>query len=202
MEDIAKLLIRSGCYIKNNTNDKINTTYGNQVLAYLCCRLAISNVEVRKKIINELARSIYDNYGNEITIAGMATAGIPWATGVAEKLNSPLLYLRSRPKEYGLKNLVEGNLKYATDKIVVMDDVLYTGQTVQIGINALHEKGLDVVAISTLVKLSDKAEKKFIDNNIDVNYLTNYEEILDVALQENIVNQDEKIKMLNFYKGN
>ena len=202
MIDIAKLLIDSGCYIKNNNNDKISTTYGGEVIAYLCCRLAISNVEVRQKIINELAKTIYNNYGEEITIAGMATAGIPWATGVAEKLNSPLLYLRSTPKEYGLKNLIEGNLKYATDKIVVMDDVLYTGQTARIGINALQEKGLDVVAISTLAKLSDKAEKKFINNNIDVNYLTNYEEILDVAFMENIINKDEKVKMLKFYKSN
>lgn len=202
MEDIAKLLIKSGCYIKNNSIDKISTTYGDQVLAYLCCRLAISNVDVRQKIINKLAQLIYSNYGDEITIAGMATAGIPWATGVAEKLNSPLLYLRSAPKEYGLKNLVEGNLKYVTDKIIVIDDVLYTGQTVQIGINALKEKGLDVVGVSTLAKLSDKAEKKFIEKNIDVNYLTNYEEILNIALKENVLNQDEKVKMLKFYKGN
>ncbi len=201
MEDIAKILIESGCYIKNTTNDKINTTYGGQVLAYLCCRLAISNVEVRQKIITELAKTIYHNYGNKITVAGMATAGIPWATGVSEKLNCPLLYLRSEPKAYGLKNLVEGNLKYATDKIVVMDDVLYTGQTVQIGINALQEKGLNVVAISTLAKLSDKAEKKFIDNNIDVHYLTNYEEILDVAFKQNILKKEEKNKMLKFYRN-
>lgn len=201
MEDIAKLLIESGCYIKNNTNDKISTTYGDQVLAYLCCRLAISNVEVRQKIINELAKVIYNKYGNGITIAGMATAGIPWATGVAEKLNTPLLYLRSTPKEYGLKNLVEGNLKYSTDKIVVMDDVLYTGQTVQIGINALQEKGLEVVGVSMLAKLSEQAEQRFIANNIDVTCLTNYEEILDAALQNGIVDQGEKVKMLKFYRS-
>lgn len=201
MKDIAQLLINSGCYIKT-TNNKINTTYGDQVLAYLCCRLAISNVRVRQKIINELAKTIYDNYGSKVTIAGMATVGIPWATGVAEKLNSPLLYLRSTPKDYGLKNLIEGNLEFASKEIVVMDDVLYTGKTAQIGIDALEEKGLDVIAISTLAKLSDKAEKRFLDKNINVNYITDYEEILDVAYKENIINKEEKIKMLKFYKSN
>lgn len=200
MKDIAEKLVKTGCYIK--TDDKFKTTYGDQVLAYLCCRLAISNVEVRQKFINELAKDIHEMYGDKITIAGMATAGIPWATGVAEKLNSPLLYLRSAPKEYGLKNLIEGNLKYATDRIVVMDDVLYTGQTAQIGIDALKEKDLDVVGISTLAKLSDHAEKKFKNNNIDVRYLTDYEEILDVALDNKILNEEEKVRMLKFYKNN
>ncbi len=200
MKEIAKELIKTGCYIK--TDKEFKTTYGGQVIAYLCCRLAISNVEVRKKVINELTKEIYESYGDKITIAGMATAGIPWATGVAEKLNSPLLYLRSTPKEYGLKNLVEGNLKYATKRVVVMDDVLYTGQTAQIGINALQEKGLDVVGISTIAKLSDNTEKKFIKNDIDVKYLTDYEEILDVALDNKILNETEKVKMLTFYKKN
>ena len=201
MKEIAEHLVNSGCYIKTN-DDKFSTTYGDQVIAYLCCRLAISNVNVRKKIINELARIIYDNYGNKVTIAGMATAGIPWATGVAEKLDIPLLYLRSTPKEYGLKNLIEGNLKYVTDKVVIMDDVLYTGKTAQKGIEALSEKGMDVISISTLAKLSDKAEKKFNSDNIDVKYLTDYEEILDVALKEDILNNEEKNKMLRFYKNN
>ena len=198
MKEIARELIKSGCYIKNS--NEFNTTYGDQVIAYLCCRLAISNVNVRKKIIDELAEAIYNNYGDKITVAGMATAGIPWATGVAERLNTPLLYLRSKPKEYGLKNLIEGNLEYASKNVIVMDDILYTGQTAQIGINALKEKSLNVVAISTLAKLSDRAEKKFINNNIDVNYLTDYNEILDVAFEEKILNEVETVKMLNLYR--
>ena len=199
MKDIAKYLIDSGCYIKDE--NAISTTYGDQVLAYLCCRLAISNVRVREKIIDELACDIYERYGSKTTIAGMATAGIPWAAGVAQKLSSPLLYLRSTPKEYGLKSLIEGSLAYVTDKIVVMDDVLYTGQTAQIGIDALQKEKQNVVGISTIVKLSDKAEKKFTDNNIDVSYLTDYEEILDAAYKKQILNETEKIKMLKFYKS-
>ena len=83
-----------------------------------------------------------------------------------------------------------------------MDDVLYTGQTAQIGIDALQEKGLEVVGLSTLAKLSEKAEKKFKNNSIDVSYLTDYDEILDVATEEKIINDKEKIKMLRFYRSN
>ena len=83
-----------------------------------------------------------------------------------------------------------------------MDDVLYTGQTAQIGIDALQEKGLEVVGLSTLAKLSEKAEKKFKNNSIDVSYLTDYDEILDVATEEKIINNKEKIKMLRFYRSN
>lgn len=198
MRDIADKLIETGCYIK--TDDTFKTTYGDEVIAYLCCRLAISNVEVRQYIIEELAKQIHDRYGNDVTIAGMATAGIPWAIGVAEKLNCPLLYIRSKPKDYGLKNLIEGNLDYVNNKIIIMDDILYTGKTAQIGIDALEEKNLNVVDIATIVKLSDTAEKNIISKNIDVSYLTDYKEILDSALDNNILNEKEKNIMLNVYK--
>lgn len=198
MREIADKLIKTGCYIK--TNDKFKTTYGDEVIAYLCCRLAISNVEVRQYIINKLAKTIRDKYGQDVTIAGMATAGIPWAAGVAEKLSCPLLYLRSKPKDYGLKNLIEGNLEYVTNKIIIMDDILYTGKTAQIGIEALKEKKLNVVDITTIVKLSDRAEDKLINEGIGVSYLTNYEEILDSAVDNKILNEEEKKLMLKVYK--
>lgn len=200
MREIADELVRTGCYIK--TDHSFRTTYGDQVLAYLCCRLAISNVEVRKKFIDELARNIYEQYGSNVTVAGMATAGIPWAAGVAERLDSPLLYLRSKPKDYGLKSLIEGNLKYATDRIVVMDDVLYTGQTAQVGIDALKEKDFDVVGLSVIAKLSENAERKFTDNGMSVGYLTDFNELLDAALDQRLLNEEEKAKMLKLYKNN
>ena len=81
-----------------------------------------------------------------------------------------------------------------------MDDILYTGKTAQIGIDALKEKNLNVVDIATIVKLSDTAEKNIISKNIDVSYLTDYKEILDSALDNNILNEKEKNIMLKVYK--
>lgn len=199
MREIANDLVKSGCYVKNES--KITTTCGDEVIAYLCCRLAISNVEIRRKIIKELSMMLKNKYGNDITIAGMATAGIPWATGVAEELSIPMLYLRSKPKEYGLSNLIEGNLEYVTKRIVVMDDVLYTGQTAKKGINALKERGYEVVAVSTIVKLSDQAELNFKKDNIDVCYLTDYNEILDAAFDEKIINDKDKKVLLKLYRS-
>ena len=81
-----------------------------------------------------------------------------------------------------------------------MDDILYTGKTAKIGIDALEEKNLNVVDIATIVKLSDTAEKNMISKNIDVSYLTDYKEILDSALNNNILNEKEKNIMLEVYK--
>ena len=76
------------------------------------------------------------------------------------------------------------------------------GETITYVYHALQEKGLEVVGLSTLAKLSEKAEKKFKNNSIDVSYLTDYDEILDVATEEKIINNKEKIKMLRFYRSN
>lgn len=137
MEDkIAQMLIKSGCYLnsKDIKEDIIKTPNGDSVSAYLSCRLAISDVKVRIEIENEFAKTIKEKFSEKVTIVGMATAGITWAHAIAQKLELPLLYIRSSEKSYGLKGLIEGNLKYVSKKAIIVDDVLYTGNTIQLSL--------------------------------------------------------------------
>ena len=128
-DDIAELLVRSGCYVNaNKTNDKlIKAPNGDIIPAYLSCRLAISDVKTRELLERGLIGRVKQEFKDDVTIAGMATAGIPWAHSIAQKLELPMLYVRSSEKAYGLKGLIEGNLKYASKKAIIVDDVLYTG---------------------------------------------------------------------------
>lgn len=203
MEDkIAQMLIKSGCYVnsKDIKEDIIKTPNGDSVSAYLSCRLAISDVKVRNEIENELAKTIKEKFSEKVTIVGMATAGITWAHAIAQKLELPLLYVRSSEKSYGLKGLIEGNLKYISKKAIIVDDVLYTGNTIQRGIEILNKNGIETVGVACIATLGDKVEENLLNDNINIVSLTNYKSILNSALKEKIINEKEYESMKLIYE--
>ncbi len=203
MEDkIAQMLIKSGCYVnsKDIKEDIIKTPNGDSVSAYLSCRLAISDVKVRNEIENELAKTIKEKFSEKVTIVGMATAGITWAYAIAQKLELPLLYIRSSEKSYGLKGLIEGNLKYISKKAIIVDDVLYTGNTIQRGIEILNKNGIETVGVACIATLGDKVEENLLNDNINIVSLTNYKSILNSALKEKIINEKEYESMKLIYE--
>ena len=203
MEDkIAQMLIKSGCYVnsKDIKEDIIKTPNGDSVSAYLSCRLAISDVKVRNEIENELAKTIKEKFSEKVTIVGMATAGITWAHAIAQKLELPLLYIRSSEKSYGLKGLIEGNLKYISKKAIIVDDVLYKGNTIQRGIEILNKNGIETVGVACIATLGDKVEENLLNDNINIVSLTNYKSILNSALEEKIINEKEYESMKLIYE--
>ncbi len=203
MEDkIAKVLIKSECYVncRNIKEDTIKTPNGDSVNAYLSCRLSISNVNVRNKIENELTKLVKEKFDEKVTIVGMATAGITWAHAIAQNLELPLLYIRSSEKTYGLKGLIEGNKKYASKKAIIVDDVLYTGNTIQKGIEILKQNGIETVGIACIATLGNKVMQNLTDQNLKIVNLTNYKSILNSALEENIINEKEYKNMKLIYE--
>lgn len=201
-DKIAQMLIKSGCYVnsKNIKVDTIKTPNGDSVSAYLSCRLAISDVKVRDEIENELAKTIKEKFSEKVTIVGMATAGITWAHAIAQKLELSLLYIRSSEKTYGLKGLIEGNLKYISKKAIIVDDVLYTGNTIQKGIEILNKNGIETVGVACIATLGDKVEENLLNDNINIVSLTNYKSILNSALEKKIINENEYESMKLIYE--
>ena len=114
-------------------------------------RLTISYPWVRRNIYIGMIDRIKDHFGleNVDVIAGTATAGIPHATLVAERLQKPLIYVRSKPKDHGQGRQIEGVLKPG-QAVVVIDDLLSTGGSVLNAVKAVQAAGgkvLGVVAI-------------------------------------------------------
>lgn len=149
-DDVAKMLIDSGCYVNSNKTNENNIKLpdGDSVIAYLSCRLAISNVRIRDKIEEILTRKVKENFDDDVTIIGMATAGITWAHGIAQRLNLPMLYMRSSEKNYGLRGLIEGNMKYSTKKVIVVDDILNTGTTIYKAEEILKKYNMELIRSS------------------------------------------------------
>lgn len=203
MEDnIAENLVKTGCYVNaSKTNEKsIETPNGDKVVAYLSCRLAISNVKNREKIENNLVEIVKGKFSKDITIVGMATAGIPWAHAIAKELHLPFLYIRSSEKSYGLKGLIEGDMKYASKKAIIVDDVLYTGNTVNKARKVLQQNNIETVGVACIATLKDKIVEELEQDNIKVMNLTNYRNILKIALKNNVLSKAEYDIMLKIYK--
>ena len=202
-DKIAEILIKSGCYVNSKkTNDNlIKTPNGDKVNAYLSCRLVISNAKAREEIEKGLTKLVEEKFDSNITIVGMATAGITWAHAIAKSLKLPMLYIRSSEKTYGLKGLIEGNLKYASRNAIIVDDVLYTGNTINRGIEILRDVGINTVGVACIATLGKKVAENLEDKNIEVANLTNYKNILKEALDNNIVDEKEYENLKKIYEG-
>lgn len=202
-DKVAEILIKSGCYVnsKKTDDDMIETPNGDKVNAYLSCRLVISNAKAREEIEKRLSKLVEEKFDSNITIVGMATAGITWAHAIAKSLELPMLYIRSSEKTYGLKGLIEGNLKYASRNAIIVDDVLYTGNTINRGIEILREVGINTVGVSCIATLGKKVEENFENKDIEVASLTNYKNILKEALDNNVVDEKEYENLKKIYEG-
>ena len=202
-KEIAKLLVKTGSYVNaNTTNEKqIKTPNGDIVPAYLSCRLIISDVNARELLEEQLVQKVSKEFkDNNLTIVGMATAGITWAHAIANKLKLPLLYIRSKEKEYGLKGLIEGNIKNATKNAIIVDDVLYTGNTINSAKKVLEETGINTVGVVCIATLRYNIVKELTEKNVKVLNLTNYTQLIDVALESGVLNQEEYYIMKNIYE--
>lgn len=201
---VAELLIKSNCYVNSEKSGQnvIKTHNGDVVPAYLSCRIAISQADVREQIevlMTQMIKEGFETYDN-LTIIGMATAGITWAHSIAQRLKLPLLYIRSKEKEYGLKGIIEGGVQNATTKAIIVDDVLYTGNTIEKAKSALKDTDIKIEGVACIANLRDKIVNKLEKENIKVMSLTSHNEIIKNALENNILDKNEYEIMKDIYE--
>ncbi|MBI3283215.1 orotate phosphoribosyltransferase [Candidatus Curtissbacteria bacterium] len=179
---VSNILIDLGCIIfRPHQPFRYNTGIISPV--YTDNRLILSSPRERTIIVNLLAKKVKE-VGIPDVIAGTATAGIPHAAFVAQKLNLPMIYVRPTPKEYGKKNHVEGSLKRG-QKVIVVDDLISTGRSSLEVVKAIRKSGgkvEDIIAITTY-GLKD-AEKNFAQNKIKLHALTDLNHSCEVALNK------------------
>lgn len=203
-KEIANILIDSKCYVnyESKENRKIETTSGDNVPAYLSCRGLISQDNMRKKIEEALVDSIKEVDDKNIVIVGLATAGITWAHSIAEKLNLPMLYVRSKKKEYGLGGCVEGGVENIHNrKAIIVDDVLYTGESFNKAKDELLKLNIDTIGVLTICSLKEKTVEKLKSENIKVMYLTDANALTQKAYEVGILNNEELKIMKNIYES-
>ena len=124
-------------------------------------------------------------------IAGVATGTIAQAALVANALNLPFVYVRSKPKDHGLENLIEGELKPGM-KVVVVEDLVSTGGSSLKAVEAIRNNGCEVVGmVASYTYGFPVAEKAFSDANVKLITLTNYEAVVEQAVKTGYITEDD-----------
>ncbi len=162
-------------------------------------RKTLSYPGLRNFIKLELARIIAEKYDQVDAIAGVATGAIAQGAMVADVLNLPFVYIRATPKDHGLENLIEGDLKPGS-KVVVVEDLISTGGSSMKAIDAVRNAGCDVLGMVAIFTYGlSTAEKTFKEGKVNLTTLCNYDAILDEALRTDYIDESE-IKTLQEWR--
>jgi orotate phosphoribosyltransferase len=150
-------------------------------------RMSLGFPEIRSFIKLCLAQKIKQVFPECEAIAGVATAGIPQGVLVAESMDLPFLYVRSKLKGHGLENLIEG--KYSPgQKVVVLEDLISTGGSALKAVEALRKAGIKVLGLASIFNYGfDLADQNFQKAQVPWFSLSNYHLLIEYAVDQGIV---------------
>jgi len=162
-------------------------------------RMTMSYPAVRKAIAQGLADKIKATYPEVEVIAGTATAGIPHAAWVADILDLPMVYIRSKAKDHGKGNQIEGRIKEG-QKMVVIEDLISTGGSVLEACEAAKREGADVIGVSAIFTYElPNGVANFEQANMSLTTLTNYTTLIETALESGYIKEDD-VALLQAWK--
>jgi orotate phosphoribosyltransferase len=185
---VASMLLQIQA-IKLNTEKPFTWSSGWKSPIYCDNRLSLSYPDVRKTIRDGLIEAIRENFFTAESIAGVATAGIAQGALVAEGLNLPFLYVRPKPKDHGMENLIEGKITKG-QKVVLVEDLVSTGGSSLKSAKALQDAGFHVLGMVSIFNYGfDIASRNFYEANISLISLSDYSHLLTFALQENYITE-------------
>lgn len=154
-------------------------------------RLTMSYPFVRNRIAAGLVEIIKCHYPDVTLIAGTSTAGIPHAAWVSDRLDLPMVYVRDSKKKHGKTNQIEGRIR-AQDKVVVIEDLISTGISSIKVVEALREMGAQVLGVVAIFSYAiPKTMGTFIQKGIQVDTLTQYDILIEVAQQSGYIQKEE-----------
>lgn len=153
-------------------------------------RLTISYPEVRQAIFNGMVEQIKLHFSEADVIARTATAGIPHAAWVAQNMELPMIYVRTKPKDHGQGKQIEGVLKEG-QKVVVIDDLISTGGSVLNAVRAVNNAGGKVIGVVSVFTYDlPAAEQNFMANGLKYYSVTDYMTLIKVAKENNQISVD------------
>ncbi|MBR4043841.1 MAG: orotate phosphoribosyltransferase [Bacteroidaceae bacterium] len=154
-------------------------------------RKTLSYPALRNFVKIEISRIILEKFGQVDAIAGVATGAIPQGALVAEELNLPFVYVRSSPKDHGLENLIEGELRPGM-KVVVIEDLISTGGSSLKAVEAIRRDGCEVIGMVAAYTYGfPVAIEAFKNAKVNLVTLTNYEAVLEVAVKTGYINEED-----------
>lgn len=162
-------------------DDPFTWTSGLRSPVYCDNRLTLGFPRVRRLITDGFAAYITDRELAPDVVAGTATAGIPHAAWLADRLDLPMAYVRSKPKAHGRGNQIEGRVE-AGQRVVLIEDLVSTGGSSLEAVAGLRAAQADVVAVLAIFSYGfPKATARFAEADVPLHVLTTFDTLLDVA---------------------
>lgn len=164
-------------------------------------RKLLSYPDIRNMVKNGLVDLAKEYFPEVECIAGVATAGIPHGALLADALGLPFVYVRSKPKEHGLTNTIEGDLRHG-ERVLLVEDTISTGGSSLKAVDDLRKAGAEVIGMVAIYKYGfENARQRFEDAGVVLKTLTNYEFLLRAATQTGYISNDE-LETLNEWRAN
>ena len=203
-KDIAKktaeLLLQMKA-IKLSPSEPFTWASGWKSPIYCDNRITLSYPAVRVFLKEEIAKIVEQQYGMPDVIAGVATGAIAVGVLVAQELGVPFIYVRPEPKKHGRKNQIEGYLEPGQN-VVVIEDLISTGKSSLNAVEALKEAGAVVKGMVAIFSYGfDIASANFEDKNVGLTTLSNYENLLEQALDSNYISDKELLTLTDWRRS-
>lgn len=177
--------------IKLSPRDPFTWASGWKSPIYCDNRIVLSFPAVRNYIKEEIAKNLENEFGKPDVIAGVATGAIGIGALVAEFLGLPFIYVRPEAKKHGRQNQIEGFVERGQN-VVIIEDLISTGKSSLVAVDALKAVGVKVKGMVAIFTYGfDISKENFKANNLSLFTLSNYESLLEQALETNFIDQKE-----------
>ena len=199
-KDFAARLLQVNA-IKLQPNDPFTWASGWKSPFYCDNRRTLSFPQLRSFIKLELSHAVLEHFPEADAVAGVATGAIAQGALVADALQLPFVYVRSKPKDHGLENLIDGELK-AGQKVVVIEDLISTGGSSLKAVEAIRKAGCEVVGMVAAYTYGFVvAEEAFNAANVKLVTLTDYEHVVQKAAETGYIAKED-VALLNEWRLN
>lgn len=198
-EEVSRILLHNQVFsIENNVVHLWSGGLKSPIYSDL--RLMLSDVDGRTKITDYFV-SYIQQHGSRDVIAGTATAGIPWAAYISERMRLPLAYVRPTPKGHGKKNQVEGRV-FPEQKAIVIEDTLSSAGSSIESVKALRANGASVDTVFAIMNyMLPSSKENARQASIILNSLTDFPTIMRIAEKENYWNKQQVELVKEWYKN-
>ncbi|WP_430974040.1 orotate phosphoribosyltransferase [Sunxiuqinia rutila] len=196
--EVTKKLVQINT-IKIQPSNPFTWASGWKAPIYCDNRKILSYPEARTFIRDQFVKLIREQYPNAEVIAGVATGAIAHGMLVAQELGLPFIYVRSKPKDHGLENLIEGDLK-AGQKVVIIEDLVSTGVSSLKAAEAISNFGGDVLGMMAIFTYNfPVAKENFEKAGIELTTLSRYKTLIEVALESGEI-KESQVESLNQWR--
>ena len=177
--------------IKLQPNNPFTWASGWKSPFYCDNRKTLSYPDIRSYVKLELTYAVLEHFPEADAVAGGATGAIAQGQLVADELCLPFVYVRSKPKDHGLENLIEGELKPGS-KVVVIEDLISTGGSSLKAVDAIRKNGCEVIGmVASYTYGFPVAKKAFEDANVKLVTLTDYEHVVEEAVETGYISNED-----------